>query len=196
MARLGPEINSRAYLCVPQGPRHSARCCFPIQLLTFLLMFWLEAPPKGSGPMNRWPESLLVSLSAISFPLTPACPVTQNSPTTCRAEMSFNACWHCCTKGDDVLAACNAFKTACLSEQILTYFSGQSWVSISETQAKIAYTSAWKTVASLPRRILSLLFTDCPWSPPQSPPLSWTHPCIRRALWPWEESQDSWPIPL
>jgi hypothetical protein len=47
MARLGPEINSRACLCVPQGSRHSARCCFPIQPLTFLLIFCLETPKKG-----------------------------------------------------------------------------------------------------------------------------------------------------
>jgi hypothetical protein len=53
MARLGPEINSRACLCVPQGPRHSARCCFPIQFFIFLLMFCLETPKKGSGPVNR-----------------------------------------------------------------------------------------------------------------------------------------------
>jgi hypothetical protein len=28
LARLGPEINSRACLCVPQGSRHRARCWF------------------------------------------------------------------------------------------------------------------------------------------------------------------------
>ena len=28
VARLGPEINSRACLCVLQGPRHNARCWF------------------------------------------------------------------------------------------------------------------------------------------------------------------------
>jgi hypothetical protein len=31
VARLGPEINSRACLCVLQGPRHNSRCCFSIQ---------------------------------------------------------------------------------------------------------------------------------------------------------------------
>jgi len=31
VARLGPEINSRACLCVPQGIRHNARCCHCIQ---------------------------------------------------------------------------------------------------------------------------------------------------------------------
>jgi hypothetical protein len=135
MARFEPEINSRSYLCVPQGSRHSARYCFPIQALT-LLIFCLQTPKKGSGPTNRSPEPRLASLSAISFPLNPTCTGTQNSPMTFREEMSFNACWHCCTKGDVVLAACKAFKDAWLSEQILTYLSDQSWVLISETQLK------------------------------------------------------------
>jgi hypothetical protein len=52
MARLGPEINSQACLCVPQGPRHRARCCFPIQLFIFLLMFCLETPKKGPGQLK------------------------------------------------------------------------------------------------------------------------------------------------
>jgi hypothetical protein len=154
VARLGPEINSRAWLCVPQGPRHNVRCCLSIQPFIFLI-FCLETPQRGSGPFNRWPETLLESLSAISFPLTPAWPVTQYSPTACRVEISFNTCWHCRTKGDVVLAAWSAFRAAWLSEEILTYFSGWSWVSVSWTQANIAYTSAWKTVACSPRGILS-----------------------------------------
>ena len=125
VARSGPEINSQACLCVLQGPHHNARCCFPIQQFKFLLIFCLETPKKGSGPTYQWAEPLLASLSAISFPLTPACPGTQYSPTACWAEMSFNACWHCCTNRDVVLAAWSAFKAAWLSEQILTYFSGQ-----------------------------------------------------------------------
>jgi hypothetical protein len=110
MARFGPEINSRAFLCVPQGSRHRARCWFAIHPFIFLI-FCLETPKKGSGTTNRWLEPLLVSLSAISFPFTPECPGTQNSPTACQEEMSFNACWHCRTKGD-VLAVCKAFKAA------------------------------------------------------------------------------------
>jgi hypothetical protein len=103
VARLGPEINSWACLCVLQGPHHNAICCFSIQhFFIFLLIFCLETPKKGSGPTNRWTEPLLASLLAISFPLTLACPGTQYSPTTCRVEISFNACWHCCTKGDVV----------------------------------------------------------------------------------------------
>jgi hypothetical protein len=53
IARFGPEINSRACLCVPQGPCHSARCCIPIQRFIFLLIFCLETPKKSSGPVNR-----------------------------------------------------------------------------------------------------------------------------------------------
>jgi hypothetical protein len=49
VARLGPEINSRACLCVLQGPCHNARCCFSIQRFIFLLIFCLETPKKGSG---------------------------------------------------------------------------------------------------------------------------------------------------
>jgi hypothetical protein len=112
VARLGPEINSQACLCVLQGPRHNARCCFSIQRFIFLLIFCLETPKKGSGPTNRSAEPLLASLSAISFPLTPACPRTQYSPTTRQVEISFNTCWHCHTKGDVVLAACSALKAA------------------------------------------------------------------------------------
>ena len=51
-ARLGPGINSRACLCVPQGLRHNARCCLCIQRFIFLLMFCLVTPKKGSGPIN------------------------------------------------------------------------------------------------------------------------------------------------
>jgi len=53
VARLGPEINSWACLCVPQGPHHNARCCLSIPRFIFLLIFCLEAPKKGSGPINR-----------------------------------------------------------------------------------------------------------------------------------------------
>jgi len=69
VARSGPEINSRACLCVLQGPRHNARCCFSKKRFIFLLIFCLETPKKGSGPTNCSTEPLLASLSAISFPL-------------------------------------------------------------------------------------------------------------------------------
>ena len=162
VARSGPEISSRAYLRVIQGPCHNARWWFFIQRFIFFLIFCLETPRKGSGPINHWPEPLPVSLSTISFPLTPVWPGTQYSLTACRAEISFNVCRHWCTRGDVILAAWSAFRAAWLSEQILTYFSGRSWASVSWAQANIAYTSAWQTVACLPRWMLSLLFTDCP----------------------------------
>jgi hypothetical protein len=38
VARLGPEIKSRAYLCVLHGPHHNARCCFSIQSFIFFLI--------------------------------------------------------------------------------------------------------------------------------------------------------------
>ena len=42
VARLGPEINSRACLCVLQGPRHNARCWFFIQPFIFFLILCLS----------------------------------------------------------------------------------------------------------------------------------------------------------
>ena len=65
VARLGPEINSKAWPCVLQGPRHNARCCFTIQHFIFLLIFFLKTPRKGSGPTNCWTEPLFTSLSVI-----------------------------------------------------------------------------------------------------------------------------------
>ena len=196
VARLGPEINSRACLCVLQGYCHNARCCFFIQRFIFLLIFCLETPKKGSGPINRWPELLLASLSAISFPLTPAWPGTQYSLTACQAELSFNICWHWCTKEDIVLAAWSAFRAAWLSEQILTYFSGWSWASILWAQANITYTSACKPwqVCLEGYWAFYLQITHRP--PPRSTLQSWTHLWTRRALWPQEESRGFWSIPL
>ena len=115
VARSGSEINSRARLCALQGPRYNAKCWFLIQRFIFFLIFCLETPKQGSGPINRWPEPLLASLSAISFPLIPAWPGNQYSLTVCRAQISFNACWHWCTRGDVVLAAWSAFRAATLS---------------------------------------------------------------------------------
>ena len=105
VARSGPEINSRACLCVLQGPCHNTGCWFSIRWFIFLLIFCLETPKKGSGPTNLRTELSFASLSAISFPRTPACPGTQYSPTLCWVEISFNAFWRCHTKGDIVLAA-------------------------------------------------------------------------------------------
>jgi hypothetical protein len=54
--RSGPEINSRACLCVLQGPRHNTRRCFSIQRFIFLLIFCLETPQerlRSNKPLNR-----------------------------------------------------------------------------------------------------------------------------------------------
>jgi hypothetical protein len=58
VARLGSEINSWTCLCVLQGPRHNARCCFSIQHFVFLLIFCRETHKKGSGPTKLWTEPL------------------------------------------------------------------------------------------------------------------------------------------
>jgi hypothetical protein len=46
VARLGPKINSRAYLYVLLGPSHNARCCLSTQRFIFLI-FCLETPRKA-----------------------------------------------------------------------------------------------------------------------------------------------------
>jgi hypothetical protein len=75
VASLGPEISSQACLCVPQGPHYNTKCWLSIQRFIFLLMFCLETPKKGSGPIDLWTEPSLVSLSAVSLPHTSACPL-------------------------------------------------------------------------------------------------------------------------
>jgi len=92
-ARSGPEINSRACLCVLYGQPHNTRCWCSIQGFIFLLIFCLETHKKGSGPTNFWTEPSLASLMAISLPRTPACPGTQYGPTLCQVEISFYAFW-------------------------------------------------------------------------------------------------------
>jgi hypothetical protein len=47
VARLVPQINSPACLCVLQGLCHNARRCFSIEHFIFFLIFCLEAPKKG-----------------------------------------------------------------------------------------------------------------------------------------------------
>ena len=86
VARLGPEIDSRACLCVLQGPHHNTRCWFSIQRFILLLIFCLETPKKGSGPTNFWTGPSLASLLAILFPLTPAGLDTYN------VIWNFNGC--------------------------------------------------------------------------------------------------------
>ena len=87
IARLGPEINSRACLCVVQGLRHNIKYWLSIQRFIFLLTFCLDTPKKGSGPTKFWTEPSPASLLAISFPLTSACPGTQYSLTILSLRM-------------------------------------------------------------------------------------------------------------
>jgi len=118
VARLGSEIKSQACLCVLQGLRHNTRRWFSIQYFIFLLVFCLETTNKGSGPTNLWTEPSLASISAISFPRTPAaCPGTQYSPAARRAEMSFNVFWHC--RDSYIKKSCNNYskKTFCATFQ-------------------------------------------------------------------------------
>jgi len=132
-----------------------------IQRFIFLLTFCLETPKAGSGPTSFWKVTSLASLLAISFLHTPEYPGTQNSPILCQVETSFNAFWHCCTNGDVILAAWRAFRATWLSHQMQTYFLDLAFICISWEWAKIAYISAWKTVAYFPRKMLSLLPKHC-----------------------------------
>ena len=53
VVRLGPEINSRACLCVLQGPRHNTKCWLSTQHFIFLLMFCLEIPPPRKAQFQQ-----------------------------------------------------------------------------------------------------------------------------------------------
>jgi hypothetical protein len=57
IAGSGPEINSRACLCVLQRPRHNARCCLSIQRFIFLLIFCLNTQDRlrPNEPLTRTP---------------------------------------------------------------------------------------------------------------------------------------------
>ena len=158
---LGPKNSFLACLWALLGPHHIAKCCLSTQHFIFFF-YVLHRDPQGWLRSDKfWTEPSAASLLAILLPHTPACPGTQYSPTVCRLEISFNVFWHCCTSGEVVLAAWRAFKAAWLSEKIQTYFSGLTFGWISLTHSKIAYTSAWETVACFPREILSLLPNDC-----------------------------------
>ena len=80
VARLGPEINSRA-------PCHITECWLPTQRFILFFIFCLETSWDGSSPINFWIEPPLSRLLAISFPCTPACPETHYSPTVCRVGL-------------------------------------------------------------------------------------------------------------
>jgi hypothetical protein len=80
VARLGPEINSRACLCVLQGPRYNTKCRFP-------------APKDGSGPACRR-FHLLVPQHGQGPSI--------DSPVLRQVQISFNAVWRCRANGDVV----------------------------------------------------------------------------------------------
>jgi hypothetical protein len=119
VARTGPEIKFRACLCVQQQPRRNTRYWFSIQRFIFLRTFCLQTYMKDSSPINRWTQTSLASLSAITFPRTLPCPGTQYSLTVCRVEISSTSFWHCCTREDIVLAAWSNFRAAWLPDQKL-----------------------------------------------------------------------------
>ena len=123
---LGPKISFWTCLWVLIRPYHITVCWFSLQYFIFLLVFCLGTTKSGSGPTNFWTVPFLVSLLAVSFPCTPECPATQNSPTVWWVEVSFNAFWYSCSNGEVVLAAWWAYRAAWLLEQILTYFSDLS----------------------------------------------------------------------
>jgi len=85
--RQGPEINSRACLCVLPRPRHHTQCWLHNQRLILLLISCIEIPKAGSGPTNFRAEPSLASSSVIPFSPTPGCPGTQYSPTACRVKV-------------------------------------------------------------------------------------------------------------
>jgi hypothetical protein len=84
--RRGSEICSRACLWVSPRPRHHTQCLFTNQRPILLRISCLETPTAGSGPTNFRAEPSLASLSAISFPRTPAWTGTQYISTACRVE--------------------------------------------------------------------------------------------------------------
>jgi hypothetical protein len=53
VARMGPKINPEPASMYCRDHATFARCCFSIQHFVFLLIFCLETPEKGSGPINR-----------------------------------------------------------------------------------------------------------------------------------------------
>jgi hypothetical protein len=73
--RLGPDINSRACRELPRSC-HRLQCWFPSQRPILFLRSCLETPKADSGRTNPVAEPFLVSRSAVSLPLTPACPGT------------------------------------------------------------------------------------------------------------------------
>jgi hypothetical protein len=93
VARSGPEIISSLSLCTTRNtPQY--------QMLVFQPAFYLSSyilprdPQERLQSNNHWTVPSLASLSAISFPHTPACPGTQYSPTVCWVvPLNINHFW-------------------------------------------------------------------------------------------------------
>jgi len=112
------------------------------------IVFWavlLEIP--NTVPTNSNAAACLASLSAISFPGTLLCPGTQS--TLLKVESLLSADLVSATRLDLVLADCSAFSAAWLSEHIA--IEALRSLYSEETQARLAYISASKTVLYLPR---------------------------------------------
>ena len=139
VATLGPEINSRACLCVLQGPRHNIKCWFSIHNLIFLLMFCLETPRKAKFQQIFEQYRLLRSCRLFNF-LVIQHVQGPGIALSVPVRDSFKAFWHCRTNWNAVLVAWSAYRAAWLTEQTLTYlyFTGLSWVSNSWTQANVS----------------------------------------------------------
>lgn len=163
---LGPKINFQACLWIlvrPQKPHHIAVCWLSIQRFILLLIFCLETTKASSGPKKWRTLPSVVSLSAITLPRTPECSETQTAKqNTGRKCHSTPIGTVAPVDGFFVLAAWRSHTAAWLSEQILTNFSGLPFIWISCAQAKIAHISDYKTVAHIPKDMLSLLTEHCP----------------------------------
>jgi hypothetical protein len=82
--------------------------------------------PRFSRPaqvQHSRAEPPLANSLAIFFPHTLARPGTQDSPTACRVEISFNAFWHRWTNGDIALTAWRALR-GLIKHAILNLFQG------------------------------------------------------------------------
>ena len=82
VTRSGPEITSRACLCVLQGLCHNTRCWFSIQHFIFFHIFGLETPQerlRSNKPLNRTVSWELVGDFTSSHSGMPMDPIKSNS---------------------------------------------------------------------------------------------------------------------
>ena len=77
VASLGPEINSRACLCVLQGPHHNTKFWLSVQLFIFLTMFCLKRAQSREpvqfysffnlSPRWRWGYAMAQLVEALRY---------------------------------------------------------------------------------------------------------------------------------